>query len=406
MQQQNNRKNFVLIFGAAFLTYVNFYTSFTTFPLYIFQLGGTEFQAGLQNTTFYLAAVLLRMYFGPLGDRKGRKILLVIGTFVFATAPVFFILSNSLTALTLARLYQAIGFATFLSGGSSLVGDMAPAARMGTYVGIYRFIINLSLLLGPLAAMWVIEISDFQSWYLTCVIIGALAFILTAMIKPPALPAAKGKQEEPGSWACILSVVKNKDLWSVYGGFLLLSIAYGSLLAFVSLLIIEVTSIGNPGIYFTYFALASCVAYLVAGPLSDRFGREVIIWPSIILLGLGTGILLYLYLLPIVLVVSSILAGLGFAGGFATLNAWLIETAAKKVRSTALALMESTVDLSMAAASLVFGLTSGWIGLGASFAFTGVGVIIVALLFLFSCLDRSRSTASPEGSKEHIKSEI
>lgn len=394
MSQQENRKKFALLFGAAFLTYANFYTSFTSFPLYILQLGGTEIQAGLQNTLFFLTAVLLRLYFGPLGDRKGRKILLVIGTFVFATAPLFFILSNSTGVLTLARLYQAIGFATFLSGGRTLVGDLAPAAKIGAYVGVYRLVINLSLLVGPFVALWVIEITDFCHWYIISTVMGVLAFILVVMFKAPVSPRIKS-QNKSGSWVHTMTVLKNKDLWPIYSGFILIAVAYGSLLAFASLLIVMVTRTGNPGIYFTCLVLAACFAYPGAGFISDRCGRAAVAWPAIILLGMGAAILFYLAAQPGILIISGLLAGLGYAGSFVTLNVWLIEVAAKQVRSTALALMESTIDLSMAAGSLAFGLAGSRIGLGATFAMTGTVVIIAALFcFLSTKIQRKGSKAS------------
>lgn len=382
--QNRNRLNFVLLFGAAFLVYGIFYTSFATLPFYIFHLGGTEFHSGLQNTIFFLTAIVLRFYFGPLADTRGRKLPLLIGTFVFATAPLLFLLSNNLWLLYLARMYQAIGMATFLATGASLLGDMAPVERMGTYVGAYRFTINLSLLVGPFIALWVIEVSDFFYWYMASVVIGAVALILVAMIKPPPLPGEE--KIETGSWKLTLDALNDKKLWPVYTGFMLLAVAYGSLLTFVSIYIAKVTQVSNPGIYFTYFGLAACVAYLCSGYFSDRFGRAVIAWPALMCLGLGAAILLYLALEPAVLVLSSLLAGLGFAGGFSTLNAWLIEEAEKRLRATALSIMESILDLFIAIGSLLFGIAGGWIGLGPSYALTGTGVVVLALLFMFLTL--------------------
>lgn len=66
--------NWVLFFMGALLVFVNFFVSLTILPLYVLELGGSEFESGLQTTLFFLTAVLLRFYFGPLADRKGRKI--------------------------------------------------------------------------------------------------------------------------------------------------------------------------------------------------------------------------------------------------------------------------------------------------------------------------------------------
>jgi len=163
----NNSTNRSLItfFVAAYIIFVIFFTSLTVLPIYVIELGGTEFDSGFQSTLFFVSAVILRLYFGPMADSKGRKIPLLIGAFVFATSVIFFMLSTEVWHLTLARVYQALALATFLSSGSSLVADMAPIKSRGTYIGFYRLIITLGVLTGPAVAMEFINNFGYSNWF-------------------------------------------------------------------------------------------------------------------------------------------------------------------------------------------------------------------------------------------------
>ena len=68
-----NKMNWVLLFVAAFFVYVNLFVSITIFPQYAVEIGCTPLQSGLQNTLFFVTAVILRFYCGPYADRRGRK---------------------------------------------------------------------------------------------------------------------------------------------------------------------------------------------------------------------------------------------------------------------------------------------------------------------------------------------
>ncbi|KKM10412.1 hypothetical protein SY88_13815 [Clostridiales bacterium PH28_bin88] len=391
-QRIANRKNFILFFCGAFLVFINFYTSMTVLPLYVIELGGTEFDTGLQTTLFYLAAILMRFYFGPLTDRKGRKLPLTIGTLVFATAPILFLISSSMWALTLARVFQAIGLAAFFSSGGSLVADMAPPARLGTYMGVYRLTFNMALISGPAAALLVLKIRSFSFLFVASFFIGLVALGLLALLKPPAF----SKSEEMSSANRFLTVFRERALWPIFFGIALTSAGYGALLTFAVLYISKVTQAANPGIYFTYFSIAGIFATLAAGYLSDRFGRPVVVWPAVMLLGIGGALLFYLPRAPVIFILSSVMAGSGFSGGIAALSAWLVDATDKRIRGTVLAMQESTIDFAIGLSSFVFGAAAGWIGMPVSYLVMGLIVFCAALALLIRNLLTQKTSDSIE----------
>ncbi len=374
-------KNFLLLLGAALLVFINFFATLVTAPVHVIELGGTEFHAGLQNTTFFAAAVLFRLYFGPMADSRGRKVPLLIGIFAFATAPLLFMWSSSVLHLVLARAYQAIGLAAFFSAGTSLTADISPPDKRGRYLGVYRLINTTALLLGPAIASQVEEVYNFDTWFVISFFVGILALFLGAMIKPPAFESeqshgVKGEVEKN------IKVLSNKKLWPVYIATSLGAITHGILFTFSSIYVSQVLNLDNPAIYFTFFGIFGLAGNLLAGYLSDSLGREKVVWPCLVSAGLGVGVYLLLPFSPAVFFLSSFFAGFGFSGAVTTIAAWLIDKSEDKTRATALSFFESTIDVSIAVSSFAFGGIVGIIGFPVSFLLSGLFVMAAAVVML------------------------
>lgn len=381
-----NKLNWALLFAAAFLFYVNLFVSITVLPQYAMAIGSTPFQSGLQNTLFFVTAVILRFYSGPYADRRGRKPPLLLGAFVFATTPLLLLASSTVWMLILARVYQAIGLATFLQSGSSLVADMAPEGKRGSYLGAYRLLVVLSVLFGPPAALSLVERSSFQVCFIGCSLIGFAALLMLCMVKTPPLPPG----ETLTSAGSVSIVLRNRRVWPLLSGIALASVSYSALLTYVILYISGASRIANPGVYFLYFGLAGIAANVCAGYLSDRFGRAAVAWPALILLGLGNLALAFVHTAPTLVIISSVLAGIGVYGSMLVLIAWLIDVVDGKQRATALSLQENTIDLSFAVGTLFFGLAGSHFGFQTAFTAAGFLVITPAILLL---LNKSRGQA-------------
>src|SRR5580692_1758445 len=66
---------------------------------------------------------------GPLGDRFGRKPLLVVSLTIFGIASFFSAFAGSLTMLAALRFFTGLGIGGGFSGAASLTGDYTPERR-------------------------------------------------------------------------------------------------------------------------------------------------------------------------------------------------------------------------------------------------------------------------------------
>ncbi len=370
------KTNWIIFYTAAFLVFVNFFVSLTVLPQYTLDIGGTEFQSGLQNMLFFVTAVILRFYFGPLADKRGRKYPLLIGAFVFATAPGLFLLSHSFFVLLLARTYQAIGLATFLASGSSLVADLCPQGKTGSYLGLYRMLMPLALLTGPSMAIHLIGQAGYGLLFLVSMGIGILSFGLMILVKTPEVE----HDTDAGKLSYAFALLGEGRVRLILAYSALVAFSYGAILTFALIHVSGSLELSNPGIFFVYFGLGGIVANLSSGFLSDRLGRRRVAWPMIMLLGIGNVLLLFISLNPVFLITGSLLTGIGVAGSLLVLIAWLIDVVDINIRTTVLSLQESTLDIGSACGPLLVGTISSVLGLAVSFAITGILVFVPGLV--------------------------
>ncbi len=99
---------------------------------------------------------------GRLGDRRGRRVLVVAGALVAATSVAGYALADSLQTLIALRLLTGVGEAMLLVGAATMITDLAPANRRGEALSLYSLGLWGGLALGPLVGELVLRRRPFQ----------------------------------------------------------------------------------------------------------------------------------------------------------------------------------------------------------------------------------------------------
>lgn len=373
-----DRRSLYFLYAASFFIFLNFNFSQSVTPLYILDIGGTEFYSGLQSALFFLTAVVLRFYFGPLADRKGNRIALLIGGLAFMTSPILFLLNESVPYVLLVRMYQAIGLAAFFSSASSSVSAQAPREKLGAYIGFYRLVSMSTLLMGPSLAFKVVREYGYSKYHALGILVGLMAIALLYFVQDPQKVENAGGREVLTS-NNMLGLLKDKKLLPIYQSILFVSIFFGLALTFTVIFVEQYAIDANPGIYFTLFGVGCLTSNLSTGTISDRKGRAAVVFPCMMIAGVG---MVAFYFLPVyrwIMYVGSILTGFGFAGSMTVLITWVIDTAPLEKRTTALALQDSAEDIGIALGAFLSGIFISIIGMSWVYGISGGLLVLFAI---------------------------
>jgi MFS family permease len=147
-------------------------------------------------------------------------------------------------------------------------------------------------------------------------------------------------------------------------------------------------------------ALTVIVTRVVAGRLSDRYGRVVVAAPGLALVGIGMFVeAAASSIVP--LVASAILFGAGFGALFPTLMAFAVDRVPARERGSAMATYTAAIDLGIGAGAPLLGAVKGAAGYPAMYVVSGAIAFIGVAILLVGARDPTRASPPlPAGSPE------
>ncbi len=177
-----------------------------------------EIQWAVNAFTLPLAALLLLG--GALGDRHGRRRVLVIGVAIFGGASLLCAAVPTLEALIIGRAGQGIGGALLLPNSLALLNGAYSGAARGRAVGTWAAAGAISGAIAPLAGGWIVENFSWPAIFWLLVPISALAFGLALAKVDEVTPGADLKADYLGAGAATLGlagVTLALTFWSAGG---------------------------------------------------------------------------------------------------------------------------------------------------------------------------------------------
>jgi MFS family permease len=269
-----------VLFAAGLLFWSGLAALLPTLPLYIQDAGGTSQDIGIVMGAFAVGLLASRPSLATLADRRGRKIVLLIGIAAVAIAPLGYLLTDSIPLLMAIRAFHGISISAFALAYTALVVDLSPIEHRGELIGYMSLVNPIGLALGPAIGGFLQEWVGYEPMFLAAAALGGLGWICTARIQEPESIRQIDSSPEPSN-----------QFWQMLGSpriripatvLLLIGLAFGTLSTFVPLFIKEVGVNLNVGLFYTAAAIASFAIRIVAGRASDRYGRGPFITLSLV----------------------------------------------------------------------------------------------------------------------------
>lgn len=133
---------------------------------------------GIISASNTATQVLTTLIFGWLADRLGRRRIFMLGFFVSAIVPLFFVFSSSVGGIVAGYVALAISFSSLYVGSAAHIGDRVPHHRQGQMLGLYESSRGLGGLFGPVLAGVLVPAIGFNRMFLVMAGIGSLGFLV------------------------------------------------------------------------------------------------------------------------------------------------------------------------------------------------------------------------------------
>ncbi len=156
-------------------------------------LGAGSVAVGIAVGAFAIGAITLRTYAGRVGDRIGRRVLIVGGAGIVSASTLTYGVVHALWWLILMRVVTGFGEAGFFVGAATMITDLSPVERRGEAVSYWSVAVYGGLSFGPALGEYLRSTSRYE---LTFVVSAALA-LAAALIGLTTVEVPRAPAEAP-----------------------------------------------------------------------------------------------------------------------------------------------------------------------------------------------------------------
>lgn len=155
--------------------------------------------------TISLAALLLPL--GALGDRWGRKPMLLAGLVVFGVASVVAGLAQTTEVMLAARLMSGIGAAMIMPVTLAVITSTFPDAERSKAIGIWTGVAGGGGLLGMYLSAVLVDVADWRWLFVLPVVLIAAAIVMALRSIPNSHETATHRYDAGGALPSVVAVV-------------------------------------------------------------------------------------------------------------------------------------------------------------------------------------------------------
>jgi MFS family permease len=362
---------FALTFIASFFVFLAIGMLLPVLPLFARgPLGVGDVGVGLAVGMSSPMALVAQPLAGRLGDRRGRRILLVSGALVMAIAVAGYTIAGSLAVLIALRLVTGVGEALVFVGSGTIVADIAPHDRRGEALSVYTIGFWGGLALGPIAGEALLGDDRFDLVWLA-----AAACALIAAFVSLAIPETRPETTEPSSGKLLHPA-------ALRPGLVLVAAVLG-FAGFYTFLALYAREIGLDGVGSVFLLLAVIIVgiRIIGRRLPDRMGPKRASALALVLLAVGLTIV-GLWNTQTGLFVGAAVFAVGQALAFPSLMTLAVENAPPADRSSVVGTFTAFADVGFAVGAVSLGIVANATGYNgvflASAAASLAGLLVLA----------------------------
>jgi MFS family permease len=367
---------FVLLCLAMFLGYANQWVVMPVIPLYVADMGGSAFLAGLALLAFSVPSFTVRPFVGRLADRWNAAGVLAVGLVLLALGSCI-LLVPLLAMVFIGNIVRGLGWAGLNTGGYTALATAAPERRRGEAAGYYTGATACASIIFPALGLALLEGGGgFRAVFMFSGVFALLGLPFALRLARSAMRAAPPAKGETSGYSALIA----PGVLLATGLNLCATVTMPSVMAFLPLYARSL-GIENIGLFYVFAGVTSIVARPLLGKKSDAMGRGPAIG-----LGLGAQCLSFLLIafahgLPLMLA-GGVFVALGSAMVGSTTTALAMDLADPRFRGQGMATYSVSYQIGAGLGAIVSGALADMAGLRSmyfgSIAITVAGAALLA----------------------------
>jgi MFS family permease len=356
-------------------------------PRFADDLGATPELIGVIVAASTITGVFFKLPAGALSDVLGKKRMMVLGGLFFAVPPFFYPLIDDGDLLLGLRFVHGFATAIFSPVAAAYVASLAEERR-GARLGWFSSGNDLGSTAGPLLGGLVLYYTaSFTNTYLLVGVLGVITLAVVLML--PELEdhhtgrAATLSERTTEFWRGLREVATIPAIFVAAGAEAVMYLGFGAFLGFLR---IYANAIGlndaEIAVVLAVQLATAMAAKPIAGRLSDRVGRKLIIVAGLLLSAIALPLIFRAESFVAFVVVAPLL-GLGVAAVTPVTNALVADLVAARRMGAAMGVFGTIWDIGEAAGPIVAGFLIGRLDYAPAFDFIAVATVLASIGLAF-----------------------
>jgi MFS family permease len=373
---------FAGIFSITFCALIAVGVVLPVLPLYVEgPLGAGDFAVGFVVGAFAFTGLAGRPIAGNIADRRGRRIVAIIGSLLAAVAGLLYFAPGGLPVLVVSRLFLGAGEGMVFTAGAAWVVDLAPAGRRGRVIGLYGLSVWSALSIGPPLGDLIYRHADFELVWAFATVVPLLGALIATRVPESFRPEARRAR---GSLLA-------REALGPGSALALKTWGYAALASFIVLYLDE-EGIGHGAVAFTAFAAMVVLTRLVAGDLPDRLGPLRCAFGAALVEALGLVMIATAHSLSMS-IAGAIVMGAAFSTLYPALSLHVVNQVPENRRGVALGTFTAFFDVGMGIGGPIVGVAAAIGGYAAAFWVGAIAALAAAVVV--TVLRRGETAPAP-----------